>query len=135
MLPRFRSHAGMGQLLVKHTSQVTCAYKEQRTVRCFRCLCVPAYLLSSRQEFVEFVLALFLLCMVLMEPFLHCLSVDPRWVTNCCEHGEFYCMLSDNYDRISTIPMLLYFILAADLIHLNIHLSSFAVICTILGCH
>ena len=68
--------------------------------------------------------------MLTMEPFLHCLNVDDRFVTNCCEHGEFYCTLSDNYDRISTIPMLLYFILASDLVYLSIHLSSFVVICT-----
>jgi len=120
----------MGQLLLKHTAQATRAYSEGRTVRLMRCVRVPEYLLTSRQEFVEFLLALFLLCMIAMEPFLHCLNVDPRWVTNCCDHGEFYCTLSDNYDRISTVPMLLYFILAADLIHLNIHLSSFVVICT-----
>jgi len=120
----------LGQLFIKHTSQFAHAYKEGHTLRCFRCFRVPAYLCSSRQEFVEFVLAVFLFAMLTMEPFLHCLNVDDRFVTNCCEHGEFYCSLSDNYDRISTIPMLLYFILASDLVHLNIHLSSFVVICT-----
>jgi len=120
----------LGQLFIKHTAQIAKAYKEQRTVRCFRGLTLPSYLLSSRQEFVEFTLAVFLFVMLTMEPFLHCLNVDDRFVTNCCEHGEFYCTLSDNYDRISTLPMLLYFVLAADLIHLNIHLSSFVVICT-----
>jgi len=120
----------LGHLFVKHTSQFANAYHHGRTVRCCRCLPLPAYLLSSRQEFVEFVLAAFLLCMLAMEPFLHCLNVDDRFVTNCCEHGEFYCTLSDNYDRISTVPMLLYFILASDLVYLNIHLSSFVVICT-----
>ena len=59
--------------------------------------------MTSRQEFVEFLLALFLLCMIAMEPFLHCLNVDPRWVANCCDHGEFYCTLSDNYDRTSAL--------------------------------
>ncbi|CAE7330419.1 hypothetical protein AK812_SmicGene4882 [Symbiodinium microadriaticum] len=120
----------LGQLFIKHTTQFAHAYKEGRTLRCFKCFRVPAYLFSSRQEFVEFVLAVFLFAMLTMEPFLHCLNVDDRFVTNCCEHGEFYCSLSDNYDRISTIPMLLYFILASDLVHLNIHLSSFVVICT-----
>ncbi|CAE7824238.1 unnamed protein product [Symbiodinium sp. CCMP2592] len=120
----------LGHLFVKHTSQFVNAYNHGRTVRCCRFLRLPAYLLSSRQEFVEFVLAVFLLGMLTMEPFLHCLNVDDRFVTNCCEHGEFYCTLSDNYDRISTIPMLLYFVLASDLVYLNIHLSSFVVICT-----
>ncbi|CAE7029801.1 unnamed protein product, partial [Symbiodinium sp. CCMP2456] len=120
----------LGQLFIKHTTQFAHAYREGHTLRCFKCFRVPAYLFSSRQEFVEFVLAVFLFAMLTMEPFLHCLNVDDRFVTNCCEHGEFYCSLSDNYDRISTIPMLLYFILASDLVHLNIHLSSFVVICT-----
>ena len=51
----------LGHLFVKHTSQFARAYNQGRTVRCCRCLRLPAYLLSSRQEFVEFVLAVFLL--------------------------------------------------------------------------
>lgn len=91
---------------------------------------MPTYLLVSRQEFIEFVLVLFLLTMLGMEPFLHCLQVSDQWLTSCCAFGQFFCDLAVWYDRVSCIPMLLYFVLAFELVHFNIHLSCFAVICT-----
>ena len=120
----------LGQLFAKHMYQTVRACSAGKTSRCFWCCRVPTYLVTSRQEFIEFILVLFLLTMLVMEPFLHCLQVSDEWLTNCCAFGQFYCDLSDWYDRVSTVPMLLYFVLAFELVHFNIHLSCFAVICT-----
>ena len=120
----------LGQLFAKHMYQILRACASGKTSPCVWCCRVPTYLLISRQEFIEFVLVLFLLTMLGMEPFLHCLQVSDQWLTSCCAFGQFYCDLSVWYDRVSCIPMLLYFVLAFELVHFNIHLSCFAVICT-----
>eukprot|EP00439_Symbiodinium_sp_Y106_P037459 s3365_g4.t1 len=120
----------LGQLFAKHMYQIIRACASGKTSPCLWCCRVPTYLLVSRQEFIEFVLVLFLLTMLGMEPFLHCLQVSDQWLTSCCAFGQFYCDLSVWYDRVSCIPMLLYFVLAFELVHFNIHLSCFAVICT-----
>ena len=50
-------------------------------------------------------------------------------VTDCCEHGEYYCRLREAYNSIACFAMLLYFLLASELVHLNVQLSVFSVVC------
>ena len=121
-----------GQLVIKHSYQISLSVRAKQLTYVFGLLPLPSYLLASRQEITEFVLAVMLGVMVVIEPFFHCLAVSPRWITNCCAYDEWYCELSNSYDRTSTFPMMLYFILAAELIHLNIDLSRFVIICSTL---
>lgn len=128
----FMYFCSFGQLAGKHGYMITKAVRSKALTKVFGFFPFPTYLLQSRQEFTEFALATALACMICIEPFLHCLKVSPRWITNCCAYDEWYCELSNSYDRTSTFPMLLYFILAAELIHLNIDLSAFVIICVTL---
>ena len=63
---------------------------------------------------------------------LHCLAVSSELLTNCCEHGEWQCNLIQVYNRLATFPMVLYFVLTSELVHLNVSLSVFSVICSCL---
>mmetsp|Transcript_47687 Transcript_47687/g.107048 ORF Transcript_47687/g.107048 Transcript_47687/m.107048 type:complete len:1123 (+) Transcript_47687:100-3468(+) len=118
-----------GQLLVKHATQTWRAIRNKQTERfIWRCH-VPTYLMHSRQELVEVTLLVLLFTMLCMEPALHCLQVSDQWLTNCCEYGEWYCTLYDSYNRLACFPMLLYFLLASELVHLNVQLSVFSVVC------
>ena len=119
----------LGQLLVKHGTQTFRAIRKKQTQRfIWRCH-VPTYLTQSRQELMEVTLMALLFTMLCMEPVLHCLQVSDQWLTNCCEHGEWYCELYTAYNRLACFPMLLYFLLASELVHLNVQLSVFSVVC------
>ena len=119
----------LGQLLVKHATQTWRAIRKKQTERfIWRCH-VPSYLTQSRQELVEVTLMALLFTMLCMEPVLHCLQVSDKFVTDCCEHGEWYCNLYSAYHRLACFPMLLYFLLASELVHLNVQLSVFSVVC------
>ena len=50
-------------------------------------------------------------------------------VTDCCQNGDWYCGLREAYNTIACFPMLLYFLLASELVHLNVQLSVFSVVC------
>ena len=119
----------LGQLLVKHGTQTWRAIRKKQTQRfIWRCH-VPTYLTQSRQELVEVTLMALLFTMLCMEPVLHCMQVSDQWLTNCCEYGEWYCNLYAGYNRLACFPMLLYFLLASELVHLNVQLSVFSVVC------
>jgi len=119
----------LGQLFAKHAVQTYRAARRKQMRRLTWCVHVPAYLLQTRQEMIEAILILLLLCMLCCEPVLHCLSVSSDWLTDCCEYGEWYCALMHSYNRLAAFPMLLYFVLASELVHLNVQLSVFSVIC------
>ena len=107
----------LGQLFAKHGYQTYRAIRQKQMTRCCGCLAVPKYMLQTRQEVVEVVLLLFLLCLFCCEPVLHCLAVSNELLT---------------YNRVAAFPALLYFVLASELVHLNVHLSVFSVICSCL---
>ncbi|CAE7877977.1 UGAT, partial [Symbiodinium microadriaticum] len=115
----------LGQLFAKHAYQTYRAVRQKQMTR-LCCLPVPKYVLQTRQELTE--VALMLCC----EPVLHCLAVSSELLTNCCEHGEWQCNLIQTYNRLATFPMVLYFVLTSELVHLNVHLSVFSVICSCL---
>ncbi|CAE7767220.1 unnamed protein product [Symbiodinium necroappetens] len=104
--------------------------QKQMTRLC--CLPVPKYVLQTRQELTEVVLMLLLMCLLCCELVLHCLAVSSELLTNCCEHGEWQCNLIQVYNRLATFPMVLYFVLTSELVHLNVSLSVFSVICSCL---
>ncbi|CAE7916591.1 unnamed protein product [Symbiodinium sp. KB8] len=122
----------LGQLFTKHGYQTYRAIRQKQMTRFCGCLPVPTYMLQTRQEVVELVLLLFLVCLFCCEPVLHCLAVSNELLTNCCEFGEWQCNLMPTYNRVAAFPVLLYFVLACELVHLNVHLSVFSVICSCL---
>ena len=120
----------LGQLVVKHAVQSFRALRAKQTRRfVWRCH-LPSYLLQSGQEMTEVVLLILLFAMLCCEPVLHCMSVNGELRVECCDYGEWYCSLGDFYNRLAAFPMLLYFILASELVHLHVQLSVFSVICT-----
>ncbi|CAE7502652.1 UGAT, partial [Symbiodinium necroappetens] len=94
----------LGQLFAKHAYQTYRAVRQKQMTR--RTLCC--------------------------EPVLHCLAVSSELLTNCCEYGEWQCHLIRTYNRLAAFPMMLYFVLASELVHLNVSLSVFSVICSCL---
>eukprot|EP00437_Effrenium_voratum_P007644 CAMPEP_0181424432 /NCGR_PEP_ID=MMETSP1110-20121109/14641_1 /TAXON_ID=174948 /ORGANISM="Symbiodinium sp., Strain CCMP421" /LENGTH=1118 /DNA_ID=CAMNT_0023547589 /DNA_START=68 /DNA_END=3424 /DNA_ORIENTATION=- len=119
----------LGQLLVKHAVQSWRALRAKQTRRfIWRCH-LPSYLLQSGQEMTEVILLILLLCMLCCEPVLHCLSASNELLVDCCEYGEWYCSINNFYNRLAAFPMLLYFLLASELVHLHVQLSVFSVIC------
>ncbi|CAE7845169.1 unnamed protein product [Symbiodinium necroappetens] len=122
----------LGQLFAKHGCQTYRAIRQKQMMRFCGCLPVPKYMLQTRQEVVEVVLLLFLACLFCCEPVLHCLAVSNDLLTNCCEFGEWQCNLMHTYNRVAAFPLLLYFVLACELVNLNVHLSVFSVICSCL---
>ncbi|CAE7390341.1 unnamed protein product [Symbiodinium natans] len=119
----------LGQLLVKHGVQSFRALRAKKTKRfVWRCH-LPSYLLQSGQEMTEVVLLILLFAMLCCEPVLHCMSVSGELRVECCDYGEWYCSLGSFYNRLAAFPMLLYFILASELVHLHVQLSVFSVIC------
>ncbi|OLP87811.1 hypothetical protein AK812_SmicGene30936 [Symbiodinium microadriaticum] len=103
---------------------------QRRQTRRFIWRChLPSYLLQSGQEMTEVILLILLLCMLCCEPVLHCLSASNELLVDCCEYGEWYCSINNFYNRLAAFPMLLYFLLASELVHLHVQLSVFSVIC------
>jgi len=121
----------LGQLFAKHAYQTYRAVRQKQMTR-ICCLPVPKYVLQTRQELTEVALMLLLMCLLCCEPVLHCLAVSSELLTNCCEHGEWQCNLIQVYNRLATFPMVLYFVLTSELVHLNVSLSVFSVICSCL---
>eukprot|EP00439_Symbiodinium_sp_Y106_P044179 s3711_g5.t1 len=119
----------LGQLWVKHAVQTYKAVRARQTRRFIWRFHLPSYLLQSGQEMTEVILLLLLICMLCCEPVLHCLGASNEWLMDCCEYGEWYCNLNYTYNRLAAFPMLLYFLLASELVHLNVQLSVFSVIC------
>mmetsp|Transcript_47688 Transcript_47688/g.107055 ORF Transcript_47688/g.107055 Transcript_47688/m.107055 type:complete len:1117 (+) Transcript_47688:100-3450(+) len=119
----------MGQLLVKHAGQTFRAIRKKQTQQLiWRCR-VPNYLMQSRQELMEATLLILLFAMLCMEPTLHCMQVSNELVTDCSESSSRYQNLHDAYNILACFPMLLYFMLASELVHLNVQLSVFSVVC------
>ncbi|CAE7827221.1 unnamed protein product [Symbiodinium sp. CCMP2592] len=121
----------LGQLFAKHAYQTYRAVRQKQLTR-LCCLPIPKYMLQTRQELIEAILVLLLMCLLCCEPVLHCLAVSSELLTNCCEYGEWQCNLIHSYSRLAAFPMLLYFVLASELVHLNVHMSVFSVICSCL---
>ncbi|CAE7874890.1 unnamed protein product [Symbiodinium necroappetens] len=119
----------LGQLFAKHAFQTYRAVRQKEMTR-YCCMPVPKYVLRTRQELIEVLLLLLLLCLLCIEPALHCLAVSSEFLIDCCEYGEWQCNLMHSYNRLAAFPMVLYFILASELVHLNVHLSVFSVICS-----
>ncbi|CAE8686517.1 unnamed protein product [Polarella glacialis] len=119
----------LGQLLVKHSYSVVKAVRKKNITMARGCIPLPTYLLNSNQETYEFVLLLFLICQVSIEPFLHCLQVDDSWYTNCCYADAKWCELSDGYDRLTVAPQIIYFFLFAEIAHMSLKFSSFYIVC------
>ncbi|CAE7349616.1 unnamed protein product [Symbiodinium sp. CCMP2592] len=119
----------LGQLFAKHAFQTYRAVRQKEMMR-YCCMPVPKYVLRTRQELIEVLLLLLLLCLLCIEPALHCLAVSSEFLIDCCAHGEWQCNLMHTYNRLAAFPMMLYFILASELVHLNVHLSVFSVICS-----
>ena len=122
----------LGQLLAKHAYQTYRAVRQKQMTRLGGCLPVPQYVLQTRQELFEVLLLLLLICMLCIEPMVHCLAVSSEFVLDCCEYGEWQCNLIHSYNRLAAFPMLLYFMLGSELVHLNVQLSVFSVICACL---
>lgn len=120
----------LGQLFAKHGFQTYRAIRQKQVTRLGGCLPVPKYMLQTRQEVVEILLLLCLICLFCCEPVLHCLAVSNELLIDCCEFGEWQCKLMHIYNRLAAFPMLFYFVLACELVHLNVHLSVFSVICS-----
>ena len=120
----------LGQLFAKHGFQTYRAIRQKQVTRLGGCLPVPKYMLQTRQEVVEILLLLCLICLFCCEPVLHCLAVSNELLIDCCEFGEWQCKLMHIYNRMAAFPMLFYFVLACELVHLNVHLSVFSVICS-----
>jgi len=117
----------MTQLVFTHTRGCTRAYKTKDTFKAFTWLPVPMYL-KQWQECAGFLLTLFLVGMLCLEPINLCFPVNQE--ENML--GE-YCLEYDNlrfpYTALAMSAMFMYFALLIDISVISTRISAFVLVC------
>jgi len=116
----------MGQWVVYHVKYSLKDFRSGHVIRVGRCP-TPEYLWNWQGSSSLF-LTVILFLMLCMEPILHCVEHNDGYLfTEHCKRGE---EMLFPYSVMSTMGMLLYFLLLSDLSVFSTRVSAFALICT-----
>eukprot|EP00933_Yihiella_yeosuensis_P048362 TRINITY_DN4449_c0_g1_i5.p1 TRINITY_DN4449_c0_g1~~TRINITY_DN4449_c0_g1_i5.p1 ORF type:complete len:708 (+),score=164.50 TRINITY_DN4449_c0_g1_i5:131-2125(+) len=128
---RFFIYAGsLGSLIYNHLRLFISDLKDRTFVR-FGKFVVPEYI-TNWQEATTFVLIIMLMCMLLMEPIIHCMGSEDHGgpgegtLTETCPEAKD---LKVSYSTFSMLAMILYWILMIDFTIFSTRVSSFVLVC------
>uniref|UniRef100_A0A7S2QH85 Ion transport domain-containing protein n=1 Tax=Zooxanthella nutricula TaxID=1333877 RepID=A0A7S2QH85_9DINO len=117
----------LGQWLLFHVRSSLRDYRRREFAK-VGYMTIPAYLVNW-QDVASLCLTCILLCMVGLEPIIHCMSeADSEHIfTEHCDEGERLLFV---YSMMSTGAMLIYFLLLTDLSVFSTRVSAFALVCS-----
>jgi len=114
----------LGQQIFAHTRYIIHDIRNKDLIR-VGWVSIPAYLLNW-QDCASLVLITSLMCMLGIEPILHCLPhSEGHLFTEHCEEGENLLFV---YSVFSTVAMLIYFLLLTDLSVFSTRVSAFVLV-------
>merc|ERR1740121_1465227 len=116
----------MGQWVIYHARNSFREYRAHDTMILVGRVKVPTYL-SDWQNVASLMLTVSLLLMLALEPILRCFGGDNALFTESCDEGQ---AIVYAYSIVSTVGMILYYLLLVDLAVFSTRLSAFALVVT-----
>merc|ERR1740121_457118 len=116
----------MGQWIIYHARNIFKDYRGGETFVLLGRLKAPLYLLDW-QNVASLMLTLSLLLMLALEPILRCFGGDNALFTESCAEGQ---AIVYGYSIVSTVAMILYYLLLVDLAVFSTRISAFSLVVT-----